>query len=74
MEMGFKWPVQRTETEKQNIIARSRDRGKFNPDRAYIQKAVEQYLKNGGTIKRVEVGPDVTDLGFYDYEFLSGQI
>lgn len=34
---------------------RSRKAVSFNPNHGYIDSAVEEYLKNGGTIKKIEI-------------------
>ncbi len=39
----------------------------FNPNRDYIESAVDDFLKNGGKIKKVQAGPE----NFVD--FISGQ-
>ena len=48
---------------------------KFQPNRAYIEKAVREYLKKGGKITRVEIMPDFVDSGdTYADEYLMGWV
>lgn len=37
-----------------NPSATRRKRQKFNPDRTFIREAVREYIKNGGTVTRLE--------------------
>jgi len=52
----------------QDLVRRGHIRNrktKFNPNRAFIDDAVNDYLKKGGRIEKVEPGPDWTDLDFF---------
>ena len=51
-----------------------KNRDRWTPDRSYIERAVEEYLRRGGRIEKVIIGPDVTDHGFYEDEFLKGEV
>ena len=42
---------------------------KFRPNRAYIDQAVDEYLKRGGQIEHIKPGPDFNDqINFFDDE------
>lgn len=39
---------------KKRFIGKRKKNVKFKPNRAYVQKAVSEYLENGGEIQRIE--------------------
>lgn len=62
MKLGFNWPAQRSDREKKKIIARNKMKHiKFNPDRAYIEKAVAEYLKKGRKISQLELDDNICE-------------
>jgi len=49
----------------QSLIRRSgtfinpiKERSGFNPDHAFIEKAINEFLKNGGEVQKFERGPE----------------
>lgn len=58
---------------KQKKRGNKRRQDKFNPNRAYIDQAVNDYLKKGNKIKKIEIMPDFIDSGDnYADHFLMG--
>ena len=48
---NFNWPARRTPEESEAIKKNPvRKRSKFKPNRAYIDEALSEYLRNGGKI------------------------
>lgn len=65
-------------TNKESMIPTRKKKQKFNPNRAYIDRAVEEYLRKGGRIDHVNpfspgsIIPDmITDYDSAD-DFLMG--
>lgn len=68
---------------KKQFVSKRRSRKgsvSFNPNRQFIEEAVQAYLKNGGTINQIAVDDTalekswmVSDIGSEVDEFLSGQ-
>lgn len=67
---------------KKKFVNKRRSRGavSFNPNRQYIEDAIQQYLKEGGEINHIEVDEKafesswmLNDVSSEVDEFLSGQ-
>jgi len=57
-------PNSKSQEEYQDLVRRGHIRNrktKFNPNRDFIDQAVNDYLKRGGKIEKVEPGPDWND-------------